>query len=79
MAMVIEPAAGPAERPVEVDPRALARELTGAVRGEEHRKQIALSISRSFVDEHTFEASPYGFVERVKEKLTPGTGNGDSA
>ena len=46
---------------------------TALVRGEEQRRQIALSISRSFVDEHTFEASPYGFVERVKEKLTPGS------
>ncbi len=53
---------------------------TALVRGEEHRRQIALSISRSFVDEHTFEASPYGFVERVKEKLTPGgDGDGDKA
>ena len=57
-----------------------AKALTQAlVRGEEDRKQIALSISRSFVDENTFEASPYGFVERVKEKLTPGSGNGDAS
>jgi pyruvate dehydrogenase (quinone) len=57
---------------------------TALARGEEQRRQIALSISRSFVDERTFEASPYGFVERVKEKLTPGgdgdgDGNGDAA
>jgi pyruvate dehydrogenase (quinone)/pyruvate oxidase len=51
---------------------------TALVRGEEQRRQIALSISRSFVDEHTFDASPYGFVERVKEKLTPG-GDGNAA
>ncbi len=65
--------------PPKVTPEQAKSLTTALLRGEEHRKQIALSISRSFVDEHTFEASPYGFVERVKEKLTPGTGNGDSA
>jgi len=59
-----------------------AKALTQAmVRGEEQRKQIALSISRSFVDESTFAASPYGVAERVKEKVTGivgGGGNGHS-
>ena len=47
-------------------------------RGEEQRRQNALSISRSFVDESTFAASPYGVAERVKEKvsgLVGGDGN----
>jgi pyruvate dehydrogenase (quinone)/pyruvate oxidase len=39
-------------------------------RGEEQRRQIALSISRSAVDESTFAASPYGVAERVKEKVS---------
>jgi len=39
-------------------------------RGEEQRRQIALSISRSVVDESTFAASPYGVAERVKEKVS---------
>jgi pyruvate dehydrogenase (quinone) len=38
--------------------------------GEEQRRQIALSISRSAVDESTFAASPYGVAERVKEKVS---------
>jgi pyruvate dehydrogenase (quinone) len=55
--------------------KALAQALA---RGEEQRRQIALSISRSFVDERTFSASPYGVAERVKEKvsgLVGGDGN----
>jgi len=55
--------------------KALAQALA---RGEEQRRQIALSISRSFVDESTFAASPYGVAERVKEKvsgLVGGDGN----
>jgi pyruvate dehydrogenase (quinone)/pyruvate oxidase len=48
-----------------------AKELATALRrGEEQRRQIALSISRAFVDEHTFAASPYGVLERVKDKVT---------
>jgi pyruvate dehydrogenase (quinone) len=47
--------------------KALAQALA---RGEEQRRQIALSISRSFVDESTFAASPYGVAERVKEKVS---------
>ena len=45
-------------------------------RGEEQRRQIALSMSRSFVDESTFAASPYGVAERLKEKVT-GLAGGD--
>jgi pyruvate dehydrogenase (quinone) len=47
--------------------KALAEALA---RGEEQRRQIALTISRSFVDESTFAASPYGVAERVKEKVS---------
>jgi pyruvate dehydrogenase (quinone) len=58
-----------------------AKALTQAMaRGEEQRRQIALSISRSFIDESTFAASPYGVAERVKEKvsgLVGGNGDGD--
>jgi pyruvate dehydrogenase (quinone) len=65
--------------PPKVTPEQTKMLTTALVRGEEQRRQIALSISRSFVDEHTFEASPYGFVERVKEKLTPGGGDDGAA
>jgi pyruvate dehydrogenase (quinone)/pyruvate oxidase len=41
-------------------------------RGEEHRKQIALTIGRDMLDESSFSASPYGIPARLKEKLTPG-------
>jgi pyruvate dehydrogenase (quinone)/pyruvate oxidase len=40
-------------------------------RGEEHRKQIALTIGRDMLDEKEFGASPYGVLGRVKDKLTP--------
>jgi pyruvate dehydrogenase (quinone)/pyruvate oxidase len=53
--------------------KALAQAL---VRGEEQRRQIALSISRSFIDESTFASSPYGVAERLKEKVT-GLAGGD--
>jgi pyruvate dehydrogenase (quinone)/pyruvate oxidase len=46
--------------------KALAEALKG---GEEQRKQIALSISRAFVDESTFSASPYGVLGRVRDKV----------
>jgi pyruvate dehydrogenase (quinone) len=51
--------------------KALAQALKS---GEEQGARIALSISRAFVDEHTFAASPYGVLERVKEKVV---GRGD--
>jgi pyruvate dehydrogenase (quinone) len=54
--------------------KALAEALRG---GEEHRREIALSISRAFVDEHTFAASPYGALERVKDKVAHAVGRGD--
>jgi pyruvate dehydrogenase (quinone)/pyruvate oxidase len=38
-------------------------------RGEKHRKQIALTIGRDMLDESSFEASPYGLPERLKEKV----------
>jgi pyruvate dehydrogenase (quinone) len=45
-------------------------------RGEEQRRQIALTIGRDAIDERTFAASPYGVVERVKEKVTGRDGAG---
>jgi hypothetical protein len=41
-------------------------------RGEEQRRQIGLTIGRDAIDERTFAASPYGVIERVKEKVTGG-------
>jgi pyruvate dehydrogenase (quinone)/pyruvate oxidase len=41
-------------------------------RGEEHRKQIALTVGRDMLKESDLPASPYGVVARVKDKLTPG-------
>jgi pyruvate dehydrogenase (quinone)/pyruvate oxidase len=42
------------------------------LRGEEHRKQIALTVGRDMLEEADFSASPYGIPARIKEKLTPG-------
>jgi pyruvate dehydrogenase (quinone) len=47
--------------------KALASALAG---GEEQRRQIALSISRAFVDESTFSASPYGAIGRLRDTVT---------
>jgi hypothetical protein len=47
--------------------KALARALA---RGEEQRVRIGLTIGRDAIDEHTFAASPYGVVGRVKERVT---------
>jgi pyruvate dehydrogenase (quinone)/pyruvate oxidase len=38
-------------------------------RGEEHRKQIALTVGRDMLDEKGMPASPYGIPARMKEKL----------
>jgi hypothetical protein len=46
-------------------------------RGEEHRKQIALTVGRDMLAEADFAASPYGIPARLKEKvagLIPGGG-----
>jgi len=40
-------------------------------RGEEHRKQIALTVGRDMLEEADYSASPYGVVGRLKDKLTP--------
>jgi pyruvate dehydrogenase (quinone) len=40
--------------------------------GEEHRRQIALSVGRDMLKEKDFAASPYGIPARIKDKLTPG-------
>jgi len=45
---------------------------TALARGEEHRKQIALTIGRDMLEERDFSASPYGIPARIKDKLTPG-------
>jgi pyruvate dehydrogenase (quinone)/pyruvate oxidase len=42
-------------------------------RGEEHRKQIALTVGRDMLKEADFSASPYGIPARIKDKLTPGS------
>jgi pyruvate dehydrogenase (quinone) len=39
------------------------------VRGEEHRKQIALTVGRDMLKEADFKASPYGVPARLKEKV----------
>jgi pyruvate dehydrogenase (quinone)/pyruvate oxidase len=42
------------------------------LRGEEHRKQIALTVGRDMLKESDLPASPYGLPGRLKDKLTPG-------
>jgi pyruvate dehydrogenase (quinone)/pyruvate oxidase len=42
------------------------------VRGEEHRRQIALTVGRDMIEEADFPGSPYGIPARIKQKLTPG-------
>ena len=42
-------------------------------RGEEHRKQIALTVGRDMLKEADLPASPYGIPARIKQKLTPGS------
>jgi pyruvate dehydrogenase (quinone) len=71
--MLIECIVDPHEPP---HPPAVTTEQTkllaeALVRGEEHRKRIALTIGRDMIDERTFGASPYGVVAKVKDKLTP--------
>jgi pyruvate dehydrogenase (quinone)/pyruvate oxidase len=52
-------------------------------RGEEHRRQIALTIGRDMLDERAFAASPYGLPARLKERVTGlvdrGGGDGDDS
>jgi pyruvate dehydrogenase (quinone)/pyruvate oxidase len=38
-------------------------------RGEEHRRQIALTVGRDMLDESGLPASPYGVPARLKEKV----------
>ena len=42
---------------------------TALARGEEHRKQIALTVGRDMLKEADFKASPYGVPARLKEKV----------
>jgi pyruvate dehydrogenase (quinone) len=54
--------------------REQAKLLTEAlIHGEEHRKQIALTVGRDMLKESEFSASPYGVAARLKDKLTPGS------
>jgi pyruvate dehydrogenase (quinone)/pyruvate oxidase len=47
------------------------------LRGEEHRKQIALTVGRDMLKESDFAASPYGIPARVKEKVAGMLPGGD--
>ena len=38
--------------------------------GEEHRRQIALTVGRDMLNEADFAASPYGVPARLKEKVS---------
>ncbi len=49
---------------------------TALARGEVNRKPIGLQIGRDLIDEFTFEASSYGFVERAKETIKEKIGLG---
>jgi pyruvate dehydrogenase (quinone)/pyruvate oxidase len=42
-------------------------------RGEEHRRQIALTVGRDMLHEADFAASPYGIPARIRHKLAPGS------
>jgi pyruvate dehydrogenase (quinone) len=46
------------------------------VRGEEHRKRIALTIGRDALDERRFAASPYGVAARLRDKVGLGGDDG---
>jgi pyruvate dehydrogenase (quinone) len=51
--------------------REQAKSLAEALaRGEEQRTRIGLTIGRQAIDERTFSQSPYGVIERVKERIT---------
>jgi pyruvate dehydrogenase (quinone)/pyruvate oxidase len=59
--------------PPQVTPDQMQEFATALARGEEHRRQIALTIGRDMLDESSFSASPYGIPARLKDKLTPGS------
>ena len=64
--------------PPKVTPEQVKMLYDALRRGEEQRRQIGLTIGRDAIDERTFAASPYGVIERVKEKVTGTVGrNGD--
>ena len=56
--------------PPKVTPEQVKMLYDALRRGEEQRRQIGLTIGRNAIDERTFAASPYGAVERVKERIT---------
>jgi pyruvate dehydrogenase (quinone) len=77
--VVIECVVDPNEPPL---PAKITRDQAQALaqalaRGEENRRQIGLTVGRDALDERTFAASPYGVVERVKEKVSDAVGGGD--
>jgi hypothetical protein len=47
------------------------------LRGEEHRKQIGLTVGRDMLQESDFAASPYGIPARLKERVGELVGRGD--
>ncbi|HKN95392.1 MAG TPA: thiamine pyrophosphate-dependent enzyme [Thermoleophilaceae bacterium] len=51
---------------------------TALARGEEHRERIGLTIGHDAIDERTFAQSPYGVMERLKEKVTGGSDGNSS-
>jgi pyruvate dehydrogenase (quinone)/pyruvate oxidase len=67
---VVDPHEPPHPPQVTVEQTKLLAEALA--RGEEHRKQIALTVGRDMLDESAFKASPYGIPARIKDKLTPG-------
>jgi pyruvate dehydrogenase (quinone) len=60
--------------PPKVTPEQAKMLATALARGEEQRRRIGLTIGRDAIDERTFAASPYGVVERVKERVSEAVG-----
>jgi pyruvate dehydrogenase (quinone)/pyruvate oxidase len=77
--VVVEAVVDPNEPPMppKVTPDQAKSLAQALARGEEHRSRIGLTIGRNAIDERTFAASPYGVLERVKEKVTGGNGRSD--
>jgi pyruvate dehydrogenase (quinone)/pyruvate oxidase len=55
--------------PPKITPDQAKALATALARGEEQRRRIGMTIGHEMIDERTFSASPYGVVERVKEKV----------
>jgi pyruvate dehydrogenase (quinone)/pyruvate oxidase len=56
--------------------KALAQALA---RGEENRVQIGLTVGRDMISEWDVGTSPYGLIERLKEKLTGDDGQSSTS